>query len=90
MPTIALSQARVKALAPRSGACDLRDPKLGGFGVRVLPPGAKRFFIHTQHRGQRVCKTLGDANGLTLAEARRRDDGRQNRIVTPASRLCAP
>ena len=56
MPNITLSNARVKALRPRPSACDLRDAKLKGFGVRVYPSGARRFFIHTRHRGTRVWK----------------------------------
>lgn len=51
---------------------DVRDAKLTGFGVRVLPSGAKRFFIHVQHRGERSWKMVGDANELTLDEARER------------------
>ena len=72
MPNIALSDARVKALRPRPSAYDIRDTKLRGVGVRVLPSGAKRFFIHIQHRGTRVWKIVGDANDMTLAEARTR------------------
>ena len=37
MPNIALSEARVKALQPRPSTYDIRDAKLRGFGVRVLP-----------------------------------------------------
>ena len=72
MPNIALSDARVKALRPRPSAYDIRDAKLRGFGVRVLPSGARRFFIHTQHRGQRIWKIVGNSNAITLAEARTR------------------
>ena len=72
MPKIALSEARVKALRPRPSAYDIRDAKLRGFGVRVLPSGARRFFIHTQHRGQRVWKMVGDASAITVDEARAR------------------
>ena len=67
-----LSEARVARLKPRSSAYDVRDAKLTGFGVRVLPSGAKRFFIHVQHRGERSWKMVGDANELTLDEARER------------------
>ena len=72
MPNITLSDARVKALRPRSSTFDIRDAKLTGFGVRMMASGAKRFFIHTQHRGQRIWKIVGDANAMTLAEARTR------------------
>ena len=46
MPNNALSEARVQALVPRTCACDTRDAKLRGFGVRVLPSGARRYFLH--------------------------------------------
>ena len=72
MPNIALSDARVKALRPRPSAYDTRDAKRRGFGVRVLPSGAKRFFIHTRHRGTRVWKMVGDASAMTVDEARAR------------------
>ena len=72
MPNTTLSDARVKALRPRTTACDIRDTKLRGFGVRVLPSGARRFFIHTQHRGQRIWKIVGDANAIGVDEARAR------------------
>ena len=61
MPKVILTDARVKALHPRKTTYDIRDGKLRGFGVRVLPSGRKRFFVHSQHRGDRVWKTLGDA-----------------------------
>jgi len=38
----------------RKTTYDIRDGKLRGFGIRVLPSGAKRYFIHSQHRGRRV------------------------------------
>ena len=72
MPKTALSEARIKALAPRKSAYDIRDAALKGFGVRVLPSGAKRFFVHAQHQGRRVWKTVGDADAVTVAEARSR------------------
>ena len=72
MPKLAPSGARVKALHPRASAYDIRDPKLRGFGIRVMPSGAKRFFIHTQHRGQRIWKIVGDAGTMAVYEARAR------------------
>ena len=72
MPNIALSEARVKTFVPRSSAYDIRDAKFRGFGVRVLPSGARRYFLHIQHRGERIWKTVGDANATTLDEARAR------------------
>ena len=72
MPTIALSEARVMALRPRASAYDIRDAKLRSFGVRVMPSGTRRFFIHTQHHGQRIWNIVGDASAMTVDEARTR------------------
>ena len=66
-----LTQARVDNLKPRKAVHTLRDGALRGFGVRVLPSGRKRFFIHTQIDGRRIWKIIGDADTLRLAEARR-------------------
>ena len=70
MPKVILTDARVKALRPRKSAYDIRDGKLKGFGVRVLPSGRKRFFVHCQHRGERVWKIVGDAETMGVGEAR--------------------
>ncbi len=75
MPGTAFTDARVRALKPRRIAYDIRDRKLRGFGVRVLPSGRKRFFIHCQHRGERVWRIVGDAGSMEIAEARSRAAG---------------
>ena len=49
---------------------DVRDANLRGFGLRVLPSGRKRYFIHTQFKGQRIWKLIGDADQTNLADAR--------------------
>ena len=67
-----LTDARVRALKPRKTAYDIRDGKLRGFGLRVLPSGAKRFFVHIQHRGERVWKCIGDTAAMDVREARSR------------------
>ena len=72
MPRTALTESRIRALKPRKNAWDLRDGKVRGFGVRVLPSGRKRFFIHCQHRGERVWKIVGDAASMDVGEARSR------------------
>ena len=70
MPKTDLTDARVGALKPRGTAYDTRDGKLRGFGLRVLPSGGKRFFVHCQHRGERVWKIVGDAATMNVCEAR--------------------
>ena len=75
MPRTNLTDARVDALKPRKAARDIRDGKLRGFGVRVLPSGRKRFFVHCQHDGERVWKIVGDAAEIGVGEARSRAAG---------------
>ena len=70
MPAIRLTQRRVNALRRRKTVRDVRDRELKGYGVRILPSGAKRYFIHSQHQGQRVWKIIGDAEVVPEAEAR--------------------
>ena len=72
MSRITLTDARVTALRPRKSAYDTRDGKLKGFGVRVLTSGRIRFFVHCQHHGERIWKIVGDADSMTVAEARSR------------------
>ena len=70
MPAIRLTQRRVDALRPRRKVRDVRDAELKGYGVRVMPSGARRYFIHSQHRGKRVWKIIGDAAAPVLRVAR--------------------
>ena len=70
MPTIRIIQRRVDALRPRRKVRDIRDAELKGYGVRVMPSGAKRYFIHSQHRGKRIWKIIGDAAATAEPEAR--------------------
>ena len=67
-----LSESRIEALKPCKAAYDIRDGELKGFGVRILPSGSKRFFVHSQHEGRRLWKTIGDAGRMDLDEARQR------------------
>ena len=72
MATLRLNERRVDTFKPRKSAYDVRDRELTGFGVRVLPSGAKRYFIHSQHHGRRVWKIVGRAGAIGVDEARKR------------------
>ena len=72
MATLRLDQRRIRAFKPRKSAYDIRDRDLKGFGIRVLPSGAKRYFIHSQHRGRRVWKIVGEDGAIAADEARAR------------------
>ena len=45
MPGTRLTQRRVHALRPSRKVRDIRDAALKGYGVRVMPSGARRYFI---------------------------------------------
>ena len=66
MPKAALrlNDRRVDALRPRKSTYDIRDRDLKGFGVRVLPSGAKRYFIHSQLQRRRLWKIVGHAGAI--------------------------
>ena len=72
MASITLTDARIGALRPRKAAHDVRDAKLKGFGVRVLPSGRKRYFVHCQHDGERVWRIVGGTDEIGAGEARSR------------------
>ena len=72
MATVRLDERRVRKLKPRKSVYDVRDRNLKGFGVRVMPSGAKRYFVHSQHQGRRVWKIVGDAGFIGTDEARDR------------------
>ena len=72
MATLRLNERRVDALKSRKSTYDIRDRDLKGFGVRVLPSGTKRYFVHTQHQGRRIWKIVGDAGAIGTDQARNR------------------
>ena len=70
MPRATLTDAGVRALKSQAKAYDIRDGRLRSFGVRVTSSGRKRFFVHCQHRGERIWKIVGDSGALDVREAR--------------------
>ncbi len=69
MPSIRLTQHRVDALKPRKSTYEVRDADLVGFGIRVLPSGRKRYFLHSQVNGDRIWHAIGDADDTSLESA---------------------
>ena len=70
MPTSRLTQHRVDTLKPRKNTYEVRDADLVGFGVRVLPSGCKRYFLHSQIDSKRVWNAIGDTEDIILERAR--------------------
>ena len=65
-----LTQRLINTLKPGKSVREVRDTELRGFGVRILPSGRKRYFVHAQNNGQRVWTAIGDAGTMPVAEAR--------------------
>ena len=72
MATLHLTQHRVDTLKPRKNILDVRDTELKGFGIRIMPSGTRRYFVHSQHEGRRIWKTFDDAGTVTVTQARQR------------------
>ncbi|MYA89890.1 MAG: tyrosine-type recombinase/integrase [Boseongicola sp. SB0662_bin_57] len=65
-----ITQRLIDVLKPGKSVREIRDTELRGFGIRILPSGRKRYFVHAQSGGQRRWTTIGDADKMSLAEAR--------------------
>ncbi len=72
MTSVYLAQTLIEVLEPGKAAYELRDTDLKGFGVRVLPSGRMRYFVHSQCRGRRVWKIVGKGEVISAGEARSR------------------
>ncbi len=62
---------RVRAARPRDKRFEVRDDAVPGLVLRVFPSGARSFTLETTARGRRRYATLGDADAMTVPEARR-------------------
>ena len=62
---------RVRAAKPRAKRYDIRDDVIPGLFLRVSPSGARSFALDRAARGRRRFATLGDADAMTIPEARR-------------------
>ena len=65
-----LTQRLIDNLKPGKSVREVRDTELRGFGVRILPSGRRRYFVHAQNNGQRVWTAIGAAATMPVAEAR--------------------
>ena len=62
---------RVRAAKPRTKRYDIRDDVIPGLFLRVFPSGARSFALDRMARGRRRYATIGDADAMTIPEARR-------------------
>ncbi len=62
---------RVRAAKPREKRYDIRDDVIPGLFLRVFPSGVRSFALDRMTRGRRRFATLGNADAMTIPEARR-------------------
>ena len=62
---------RVRAVRPRDKRLEVRDDTVQGLVLRVFPSGARTFAFEGTVRGRRRYATLGNADSMTIPEARR-------------------
>ena len=61
---------RIRAARPRDSRYDIRDDVVTGLLLRVSPSGARSFALDRMVRGRRRHATIGDADAMTVPEAR--------------------
>ena len=62
---------RVRAARPRDKRLEVRDDAVQGLMLRIFPSGARTFALEGMVRGRRRYATLGNADSMTIPEARR-------------------
>ena len=60
----------VRAAKPRDKRYDIRDDAIPGLSLRVFPSGARSFALARMAHERRRYATIGDADTMTIPEAR--------------------
>ena len=61
---------RIRAARPRDKRYDIRDDVITGLCLRIFPSGVRTFALSRMARGRRRYATVGNAETMTLPEAR--------------------
>ena len=61
---------RVRTTRPSDKRQDIRDDMVAGLIIRVFPSGKRTFTLERSARGRRQYANLGDANTMTIPQAR--------------------
>ena len=69
-PTKSTFAKRVRAAKPRARKYDVWDDVISGLGLRVGTSGHRSFFLRRSVRGRIRSATIGNADTMTLPEAR--------------------
>ena len=62
---------RLRAARPRAGKYEVRDDVVSGLALTIQPTGVRTFFLARMVRGRRRYATIGNADAMTVPEARR-------------------
>ena len=62
---------RVRAAKPRDRKYEVRDDVITGLGLAVQPTGVRTFVLNRSVRGRMRYATVGNADAMTVPEARR-------------------
>ena len=62
---------RIHAAKPRDRKYEIRDGEISGLGLTIHPSGVRTFFIRRMVRGRIRYATVGNADTMTLPQARR-------------------
>ena len=81
---------RVRAATPRDRRREIRDDVVPGLILRVYPSGARSFTLESMVRGRRRYATIGNADAMTIPEARREARSLIANYTKPASRDSGP
>ena len=81
---------RIRAAKPRARRHHIRDDVAPGLTLRVYPSGARTFTLASTVRGRRRYATIGNADAMTIPEARRAARRLIASYTEPASRDSGP
>ena len=62
---------RVRAAKPREKSYEVRDDVITGLGLSIQPTGVRTFFLARMARGRRRYARIGDADTMSVSDARR-------------------
>ena len=62
---------RIRAAKPRDKRYEVRDDAIPGLSLRIFPSGVRTFVLHRMARGRRRYATVGNAETMSVPEARR-------------------
>ena len=81
---------RIRAARPRAGKYEVRDDVVSGLALAIQPTGVRTFFLARTVRGKRRYATIGNADAVTVPEARREARRLIASYIEPAKKDSGP